>query len=202
MWSYVCWKERKGKIETIPYDTNRCRQLMMNCNKMRSIILASVALIFVSYSIVCIQSFSPTGRTAVSQSTSSHVTTTSKRYSSSSRRSSLSFITAHIIQQQQLKKQHGDGDNNSILLSMVATSSSSTSSSSSVEYPPASDGEALQSLFAKHCNDEGLMTEREMRNVPAIKDMLVRASFFIYYICLCLMHVKLMIVDYVQLTAF
>ena len=155
---------------------------------MRSIILASVALIFVSYGIVCIQSFSPTGRTAVSST--SHADT-SQRYS---RRSSLSFITSHIIQQNQLKKQHGDDDNNnSMLLSMVATSSSSTSSSSSVEYPPASDGEALQSLFAKHCNDEGLMTEREMRNVPAIKDMLVRASFFIYYICLYLMHVKLMI---------
>ena len=149
------------------------KQLMMtNCNRMRSIVVASLALIFVSYSIVCIESFSPTGRTAVSST--SHVTTTSQRYSSPSRRSSFSFITTHIIQQQQLKKQHGDGDNNSILLSMVATSSSSTSSSSSVEYPPASDGEALQSLFAKHCNDEGLMTEREMRNVPAIKDMLVR----------------------------
>ena len=160
----------------------------MNCNRMRSIVVASV-VIFVSYSIVCIESFSPTGRTPTLSTTDA-----SQRYSSPSRRSSLSFITSHTIQQQkQLKKQHVDGDNNSILLSMVATSSSSTSSSSSVEYPPASDGEALQSLFAKHCNDEGLMTEREMRNVPAIKDMLVRASFFIYYICLCLMHVKLML---------
>ena len=142
----------------------------MNGNRMRSIILASVALIFVSF-IVCIESFSPTGRAAVSS------TSSQRRCSTSSRRSSLSFITARRInnQQQQQQKQHGD-DNNSILLSMVATSSSSTSSSS-VEYPPASDGEALQSLFAKHCNDEGLMTEREMRNVPAIKDMLVRAAF-------------------------
>lgn len=146
------------------------KQLMMtNCNRMRSIVVASLTLIFVSYSIVCIESFSPTGRTPTLSTTDA-----SQRYSSPSRRSSLSFITSHIIQQQQLKKQHGDDDNNPMLLSMVATSSSSTSSSSSVEYPPASDGEALQSLFAKHCNDEGLMTEREMRNVPAIKDMLVR----------------------------
>eukprot|EP00581_Thalassiosira_minuscula_P007724 CAMPEP_0183710162 /NCGR_PEP_ID=MMETSP0737-20130205/5981_1 /TAXON_ID=385413 /ORGANISM="Thalassiosira miniscula, Strain CCMP1093" /LENGTH=563 /DNA_ID=CAMNT_0025938385 /DNA_START=366 /DNA_END=2057 /DNA_ORIENTATION=- len=46
-----------------------------------------------------------------------------------------------------------------------------STSSPEVEYPLASDGEALQSLFSKHCN-EGLMTEEDLRNVPAIKDML------------------------------
>ena len=42
------------------------------------------------------------------------------------------------------------------------------------EYPAASDGEALQSLFAKNC--DGLMTEAELTSVPAIKEMLVRVT--------------------------
>jgi hypothetical protein len=57
--------------------------------------------------------------------------------------------------------------------SATSSSSSSSSDSNSIEYPPASDGEAIQSLFAKHCSSDGLMSEDQLRNVPAIKDMLV-----------------------------
>lgn len=45
-----------------------------------------------------------------------------------------------------------------------------TTGESDVAAPPASDGEALQSLFAKQC--EGLMSESELRSIPAIKDMM------------------------------
>jgi len=55
--------------------------------------------------------------------------------------------------------------------SPAAATESSSTSDGGVEYPPASDGEALQALFSKHCN-EGLMAEDDLRNVPAIKDML------------------------------
>ena len=52
---------------------------------------------------------------------------------------------------------------------------------SNVEYPEASDGEALQALFSKFCNGEGLMTEDVLRNVPSIKDMLVSIYTYIYF---------------------
>ncbi len=55
----------------------------------------------------------------------------------------------------------------------VATTTSSSSSNSSIEYPLASDGEAIQILFANYCDSDGLMTEDQLRNVPAIKEMLV-----------------------------
>jgi hypothetical protein len=61
-------------------------------------------------------------------------------------------------------------------LFVASTSSSSppsSPSSESSEYPPASDGEAIQILFAKHCDSDGLMAEDQLRNVPAIRDMLV-----------------------------
>ena len=51
---------------------------------------------------------------------------------------------------------------------------------SNAEYPDASDGEALQALFSKFCNGEGLMTEDVVRNVPAIKDMLVSVYTYIF----------------------
>lgn len=51
---------------------------------------------------------------------------------------------------------------------------------SNAEYPDASDGEALQALFSKFCNGEGLMTEDVVRNVPAIKDMLVSVYISIF----------------------
>lgn len=53
---------------------------------------------------------------------------------------------------------------------MMASTTSSEESSTTIA-SSTSDGEALQSLFAKHC-DEGLMTEDDLRNVPEIKDML------------------------------
>lgn len=58
------------------------------------------------------------------------------------------------------------------LLSATTPSSSAEAVTSAIEYPPASDGEALQSLFAKHCDSEGLMTEDGLRGVPAIEEML------------------------------
>ncbi|KAL3812034.1 hypothetical protein ACHAXA_008940 [Cyclostephanos tholiformis] len=67
-------------------------------------------------------------------------------------------------------------------ISMTVTSPGSSSSSSSsmeedaMEYPPASDGEAIQMLFARHCDVEGLMTLDDVRNVPAIRAMLERGD--------------------------
>ena len=57
---------------------------------------------------------------------------------------------------------------------------------SNAEYPDASDGEALQALFSKFCNGEGLMTEDVVRNVPAIKDMLVSICMISIFNCLCM----------------
>ena len=64
-----------------------------------------------------------------------------------------------------------------LLSAAVKGETASSSDSSNVDYPPASDGEALQSLFSKHCNGGGLMTEEELRSVPAIKEMMVRYCF-------------------------
>lgn len=41
-----------------------------------------------------------------------------------------------------------------------------------VEYAKADDGDALQALFAKFCNENGLMTKEEVRSVPAIAELL------------------------------
>lgn len=57
---------------------------------------------------------------------------------------------------------------------MTLTMANSNDDDAEVEFVPADDGEALQALFAKHCNSEGLMTQAELRAVPAIGDMLVR----------------------------
>ena len=45
-----------------------------------------------------------------------------------------------------------------------------------LERPPASDGEALQSLFSRHCDSDGLMTEQQLRAVPSLEDLLVSSS--------------------------
>lgn len=37
----------------------------------------------------------------------------------------------------------------------------------------AKDGEALQSLFSKQCDDDGLMTMDTLKKVPVIADLLV-----------------------------
>ena len=53
--------------------------------------------------------------------------------------------------------------------------------------PPFSDGEALQSLFARHCDSGGLMTREDVRGVPEIATMLVRAlSIRRFLVCLAL----------------
>jgi hypothetical protein len=38
------------------------------------------------------------------------------------------------------------------------------------------DGEALQTLFAKQCDSDGLMTKDALSQVPSIADLLVRTS--------------------------
>ncbi|KAL3764350.1 hypothetical protein ACHAW5_010486 [Stephanodiscus triporus] len=42
--------------------------------------------------------------------------------------------------------------------------------------PPYSDGEALQSLFSRHCDPDGLMTREDVRGVPEIAAMLERGD--------------------------
>ena len=50
-----------------------------------------------------------------------------------------------------------------------------SSTASATEFPAASDVAAIEALFTKHSTD-GLMTEEELRSVPAIKDILVSAK--------------------------
>ena len=145
-----------------------------------------VLLLFAGCTVASVQSFSPPTGNSISGRTAAEGTTTTSTNSNFSTKStvatshyspgcgprnslSVPFIAGRLFHRQHASVGAGGP------LSMAATTSSSgaSSSSASVEYPPASDGEALQSLFSMHCNDEGLMTEKEMRNVPAIKDMLV-----------------------------
>ncbi|KAL7527789.1 hypothetical protein ACHAWF_002308 [Thalassiosira exigua] len=46
------------------------------------------------------------------------------------------------------------------------------SGGSFAEYPLSSGGEALQGLFARHCDGEGLLSEKGLRDIPAIREML------------------------------
>lgn len=138
--------------------------------------MSPLALLFFAGCISSIQSFSPTATgigSGTRQTTAAATATTSQLHHGPRISIPMPFIAGKFSQ-----KHVG-----SIALSMAATTSSSPSPSSGVEYPPASDGEALQSLFSKHCNGEGLMTEKELRNVPAIKDMLVRHHGLI---CICI----------------
>ncbi len=43
-----------------------------------------------------------------------------------------------------------------------------------LEFVEASDGEALQSLFEKQCDKDGLMTKKSLVSIPLIDDLLVR----------------------------
>jgi hypothetical protein len=52
-------------------------------------------------------------------------------------------------------------------------SSSESNIGGEIEYVKADDGEALQALFAKQCDSNGLMTKEKLRAVPAIADLLV-----------------------------
>lgn len=52
-------------------------------------------------------------------------------------------------------------------------SQSSDSSSASTTFPKAHDGEALQHLFHKQCDEDGLMTKSMLMTVPAIQELLV-----------------------------
>ena len=45
------------------------------------------------------------------------------------------------------------------------------------QFTKADDGDALQILFSKHCDKDGLMTKQILTSVPVIKDLLV-SSFY------------------------
>jgi hypothetical protein len=57
---------------------------------------------------------------------------------------------------------------------MSSSSSSSSSSETDDDAPEAQDGEALQALFAKQCDKDGLMTKQMLKAVHAIQELLVR----------------------------
>lgn len=46
--------------------------------------------------------------------------------------------------------------------------------------PEAQDGEALQALFAKQCDKDGLMTKQMLKGIPAIQELLVRVCVLRY----------------------
>eukprot|EP00550_Attheya_septentrionalis_P000751 CAMPEP_0198288210 /NCGR_PEP_ID=MMETSP1449-20131203/6798_1 /TAXON_ID=420275 /ORGANISM="Attheya septentrionalis, Strain CCMP2084" /LENGTH=582 /DNA_ID=CAMNT_0043986323 /DNA_START=238 /DNA_END=1986 /DNA_ORIENTATION=- len=56
--------------------------------------------------------------------------------------------------------------------SLIQMSSSESNIGGEIEYVKADDGEALQALFAKQCDSNGLMTKEKLRAVPAIADLL------------------------------
>jgi len=66
---------------------------------------------------------------------------------------------------------HHSFTSSSSALYMTQSDSSSTSTANS---PEAHDGEALQHLFSKQCDKDGLMTKSMLMSVPAIQELLVR----------------------------
>lgn len=53
------------------------------------------------------------------------------------------------------------------------SSSSSTRTSNADAAPLAHDGEALQALFSKQCDDDGLMTKDMLLRIPVMQELLV-----------------------------
>ena len=47
------------------------------------------------------------------------------------------------------------------------------------EFVKADDGEALQALFEKQCDGDGLMTKKSLVSIPMIADLLVSLLYFI-----------------------
>lgn len=47
----------------------------------------------------------------------------------------------------------------------------------------AEDLEALQALFNRYCDDDGLITREKVMEVPAIADLLVSMRFFLFFFC-------------------
>ena len=68
-----------------------------------------------------------------------------------------------------------------------STSSSTTRSNSNnnKEAPQAHDGEALQALFSKQCDQDGLMTKDMLKSIPVIAELLVRHVYPILPNCFC-----------------
>jgi hypothetical protein len=52
----------------------------------------------------------------------------------------------------------------------------STSTSGADDFVQADDFEALQKLFSKNCDDEGLMTRASVMQIPAISELMVSHS--------------------------
>ena len=49
-----------------------------------------------------------------------------------------------------------------------------------LEFVEAEDFEALQILFSKHCDKEGLITKNAVMEIPAIAELIVRFLFCQY----------------------
>eukprot|EP00565_Helicotheca_tamesis_P004622 CAMPEP_0185730270 /NCGR_PEP_ID=MMETSP1171-20130828/9180_1 /TAXON_ID=374046 /ORGANISM="Helicotheca tamensis, Strain CCMP826" /LENGTH=578 /DNA_ID=CAMNT_0028399285 /DNA_START=409 /DNA_END=2145 /DNA_ORIENTATION=+ len=58
-------------------------------------------------------------------------------------------------------------------MSSSSSESASEADNADIEYVEADDGEALQKLFAKQCDEDGLMTQSALRATPAIRALLV-----------------------------
>ncbi|KAL7528987.1 hypothetical protein ACHAXR_002732, partial [Thalassiosira sp. AJA248-18] len=134
----------------------------------------ALALLSLACCCICgIHSFSLTNNNIKGRTTADCLSSHDNAAAAASHRAikpSLPFLISDKIRQQN----HAGSSSSSVLFMAAGESTTASSPTAAVEeYPPASDGEALQSLFAKYCNDgDGLMTEEEMRSVPAIKEML------------------------------
>ena len=68
------------------------------------------------------------------------------------------------------------------------------------ETTKADDGEALQSLFANYCDQDGLMTKETLASqISAIRELLVCVCYFILFCCFECVHlfINVCIVQYV-----
>ena len=56
-----------------------------------------------------------------------------------------------------------------------------------LDFVKADDGEALQALFEKQCDQDGLMTKKSLVSIPMIADLLVSLiwSLFFFYSFFC-----------------
>ena len=56
------------------------------------------------------------------------------------------------------------------------------SNNDDLKFVKANDGEALQALFEKQCDKDGLMTKKSLVSIPMIADLLVCCIFiFLFY---------------------
>lgn len=60
-----------------------------------------------------------------------------------------------------------------LYMTQSSDSSFTSATSASDDAPQAHDGEALQILFHKQCDKDGLMTKSMLQSIPAIQELLV-----------------------------